>query len=40
MIFEFVFDFVINYPGISFMIAFAIFAYIFRTTREPYGHGD
>ena len=37
---EFIYDLVVNSPGISAIVVFIVFMYIFRTTREPYGHGD
>lgn len=36
----FLYDFVVNYPGITYVIVFGIFMYVFRTTRKPYQHGD
>lgn len=37
---ELLYDLVVNSPGISAIIVFLVFVYIFRTTRETYGQGD
>lgn len=37
---ELIYDFVVNFPGITGLIVFLVFMYTFRPNRTPYGHGD
>jgi len=38
--FEFIWDFMVAYPGISFLIGFGLMVFIARPCREPYHQGD